>query len=195
MLLWAEFLKFFVCLTVYSFLGFCIEPSLVSFFPSCFILFNNTFASGRDDVFWKKYSLLCRMLFLTHADDTMKSDMHFHFVLYATTFLSVSSVRLISRSVIVRISTERPSIYALDPVLFQSIPAGFILFSASVSSVFLTDFLLYRALVPGLLQRLCFVLRRVPLVSDWLSFVPRTSPRPSPAALFCFALRFRLFSD
>ena len=75
------------------------------------------------------------MLFLTHADDTMKSDMHFHFVLYATTFLSLSSVRLISRIVIVRISTERPSIYALDPVLLQSIPVGFVLFCAAVSFV------------------------------------------------------------
>ena len=30
---------------------------------------------------------------------------------------------------------------------------------------------------------------RFPLSSDWLSFPPRTSSRPSPAALFCFSSR------
>ena len=44
-----------------------------------------------------------------------------------------------------------------------------------------TDFLLIRALVPGLLQRQ-FVLFSVPVsfVFDWLSFTPRSSSRPSP---------------
>ena len=33
------------------------------------------------------------------------------------------------------------------------------------------------------------------LSSHWLPFVPRTSSRPSPAAMFCFAPRFPLSSD
>ena len=39
-----------------------------------------------------------------------------------------------------------------------------------------------------------FIFLRCPLSSDWFHFVPRTSSRPSPAALFCFAPRFPLAS-
>ena len=53
------------------------------------------------------------------------------------------------------------------------------------------DFQLFPALVPGLLQRLCIVLRRGVLRPP---VVRRTNTRPSPAALFCAAPRLPLYS-